>query len=79
MASQLDKAQQLDAQYNDLAIDAQKSQRETEPAQEFDADGNVICINCGFEVGEKRLEGRPESARCIGCQTDKEFYDGRRR
>ena len=27
-----------------------------------------ICVDCGAEVPEGRLEARPEAARCVSCQ-----------
>ncbi|MBJ21761.1 MAG: TraR/DksA family transcriptional regulator [bacterium] len=30
------------------------------------------CMGCGDEIGRARLEARPESLYCIGCQTARE-------
>ncbi len=34
------------------------------------------CVDCGNEIGEGRLEARPEAARCVACQAK---YAKRRR
>ncbi len=31
-----------------------------------------ICEDCGDEIGEKRLEARPVTTRCINCKTQQE-------
>ena len=27
-----------------------------------------LCVDCGHEIPEGRLEARPDAARCVGCQ-----------
>lgn len=64
----LDKAQKLEALQNKNAIKKHQEQREQEPEQWIE-NGIVRCIDCGEEVGEKRLAAKPNAARCIYCQT----------
>ena len=35
-----------------------------------------LCVDCGQEIPEGRLEARPDAARCVGCQAK---YARRRR
>jgi DnaK suppressor protein len=41
----------------------------------LDDDEYGDCLQCGEEVGEARLEARPEAPFCIGCQSVRERSD----
>ena len=36
--------------------------------QEFDDEGNVICIDCLILIPSERLQANPQANRCIKCQ-----------
>ncbi len=42
----------------------------------IDDDSYGQCVDCGNEIGEGRLEARPDAARCVACQAK---YAKRRR
>ena len=54
-------------------VDALKAQLDgIDAALEQIAEGTYgICISCGNEIGEDRLEFRPESVQCVTCKTTK--------
>ncbi|MFA7174987.1 MAG: TraR/DksA family transcriptional regulator [Kiritimatiellia bacterium] len=58
---QFDKAQQLDALYLEHAINAVLTVPEGGP-------GQVVCIDCGEEIPEKRRSAVPGCTRCLDCQ-----------
>lgn len=33
-----------------------------------------VCVECGRELPEERLEARPEAARCVQCQAKSEHH-----
>lgn len=57
--------------------EAQVDREEVLAAQQRLADGTYgICVDCGREIGEERLQARPQAARCI---EDQERADRRAR
>jgi DnaK suppressor protein len=36
------------------------------------------CVNCGEEIGVKRLVARPVATLCIDCKDEQERFEGRR-
>lgn len=42
--------------------------RPEQPPQQFDDNGNVICLECGDPIPEARLAIKPDAARCTECK-----------
>ena len=61
-----DRAERLEQQQRDLAINAIK-QGERE-APETNESGQRICLDCEAVINPLRLKAKPDAVRCIGCQ-----------
>lgn len=69
MSDIVDRARRVEEMQRNLAIAAARmGLRGREPAAEL----RGICIDCGGEIGGKRLEAMPSAQRCIDCQEDVE-------
>lgn len=55
-----------------LAQAAARRFERQEPDQERDADGRVVCADCGERIPAARLAALPRAVRCRGCQEDAE-------
>lgn len=77
MPDDLDRAKDLEIMQRDIALDKAK-QRATQPEQQHDDDGNVICIDCAVLIPQARLEAKPDAARCIDCKAAHEEKQKRR-
>ncbi len=74
MADIIDQAQQLDREFNEMALSANRRRLnfcEHGEAQLI-VDGVHICIDCGDEIPAGRIEARPDALRCVDCQGKKE-------
>ncbi|MFN3881919.1 MAG: TraR/DksA C4-type zinc finger protein [Nitrincola lacisaponensis] len=70
-----DRAQERE-QANTAAAQRAHAERQTpEPPQQRVA-GQVLCIDCDEIVEPRRLEAKPNAARCIHCQTTWERRNG---
>lgn len=67
----VDIAKLREQEHRERALQAQRARaRETEPPRE--RDGVRYCLACGDVIPAERLAARPQSVRCIDCQTLKE-------
>jgi phage/conjugal plasmid C-4 type zinc finger TraR family protein len=73
MGDIIDRAQQYDEQYREIAIASHFSSRIAQRHQPRAAD----CIDCGEEIPADRREAVPDATRCIGCQEKHERIYGR--
>ena len=65
-----DRAQELDTLFRAQALKAHFVRRDSpSPNPSHQGSGEIVCIDCGEEIGRARLEAKPESVRCIECQT----------
>lgn len=60
-----------DADRQGAVLDTISDQRDQVEAAlaRLDAGTYGVCIECGKELPEERLDARPEAARCMPCQT----------
>lgn len=65
----IDRAQQLEQNHRDNAINAARSADESQQNKVGD---RVYCFDCEIEIPDERLEAKPNASRCINCQ---EFYE----
>ena len=67
----LDQAELLESRQRLEAL-LHVQQNNYEPEQ-YNHDGEVICIDCDLPIQPKRLRAKPNAARCIDCQELWEF------
>ncbi len=74
MADIIDQAQQLDREFNEMALAAgRKRLNFCEPGEEqLIVDGLHYCLDCGDEIPDARIEAKPDAVRCVDCQGKKE-------
>ena len=67
-----------EADRTEAMLSSARSQRDEVLAAlaRIDDDDYGLCVDCGQEIPEGRLEARPDAARCVGCQAK---YARRRR
>lgn len=63
-----DWAKRYEQEDRERAINAALA-REQQPPQQFDDDGQVICIECGDRIAPARLAAKPDAARCTDCKS----------
>lgn len=68
-----DRAKEIEILHRRAALEMAK--RHPEPPQKI-TNGQVLCIDCDEPVQSKRLEAKPNAARCIECQC---IYEKRER
>lgn len=44
----------------------------TEALERIDKGTYGVCVECGEDISEKRLETRPETTMCVACKTKEE-------
>lgn len=71
-------AELTEADREEALADAADNRREDALAAlaRLDAGTYGICIDCGEQIDEVRLEFRPEAARCLRCQKAYEDREG---
>jgi len=68
-----DSAEQAQERENDEVVDAignetAQSIRVIQAALERIEDGSYgVCVSCGEDIGQARLEAVPEATRCVNC------------
>jgi len=72
MTDQFDKAQELEQQFRDSAINHQLNSNHKETPDE-DENGTRFCLDCGVEIPTDRLEVESSAVRCVCCQSKKEL------
>ena len=75
MPDQLDHAKVLEMQHRKHALEEFLG-NSTEPPQQI-INGQVLCIDCDSAIQPKRLQAKPNAARCIHCQHKTEKTHGR--
>jgi DnaK suppressor protein len=64
-----DQAEHQEEMARNLVIKSHQNRRKEQP--EFDNDGNRICLECGDDISEKRIQAI-DAVRCVFCQQKKE-------
>ena len=71
---QLDIAEELETTYRQNALSHALASN-VEPEQWIE-NGQMLCIDCDVVIPPKRLEAKPNAARCIQCQQRQEVENG---
>jgi phage/conjugal plasmid C-4 type zinc finger TraR family protein len=71
-----DRAQELDAQFRHMSIDAVK--RLAAQQRLSQVDGRIICAWCEHPIPEERRQAVPGCDLCARCQSEKERMKERR-
>lgn len=74
MVDAFDRAQQLEEQHRQAALNQAKANYSQTMAQ----DGRRYCVDCDIEINTKRLLAAPHTQRCIDCQQDFDKRQSRR-
>jgi DnaK suppressor protein len=76
MADIIDHAQELDRQFNERALAANRKRREFSQIESLEeqvvVNGIHYCIDCGDDIPAGRIEAKPDAVRCTDCQGKKE-------
>ncbi len=76
MADIIDQAQQLDREFNEKALAANRQRREFDAMLHKETplviDGTVVCLDCGDDIPAARIAANPAAVRCVDCQARKE-------
>lgn len=67
MSDTVDRAQRLEEQQRQCAIDAIRHRKHEVP--ELNVNGERICKDCGGAIKIMRLMRMPHAVRCMPCQT----------
>lgn len=70
MTDALDKAKEREQEFREAAITA-ALQTSPEPKQ-WIQDGRILCLECGCEIPQARLEVDPKAAYCVPCKSELE-------
>ena len=74
MTDQFDRASELEQEFRDRALAAQRNRPTEEPDE--DAHGVRYCLACGDIIPKQRIEYVPTAVRCVSCQNKKERQRG---
>ncbi len=65
MSDEMDRAQEINEQFQTAVLDAHHRNRPHGPAA-------IYCEDCGEQIPEARRRAAPGCKRCIDCQSDLE-------
>ena len=67
---EIDRSAAAEALFRQSALT--KAQTRPHEAQEIDAQGRVVCLDCGEPIPAARLRALPHAVRCVDCQAEYE-------